>query len=303
MNQGTVIAVDALERERLDHDFNLRARCPDFQEQFDAWQMESEAFRAHWPFAALDIAYGRHRLETLDVFRPAPAAALPPACVFFHPGSWQRLDKAMFSFIARPFVEQGCAMLLANYPLVPERSLPEVVDSAGHCLDWVVAHAADLGVDGERICVFGHSAGGHLAAITYAQPHRLNEETRRAIRMVAAIGGFYDLEPVRRSFMNEGLSLSPETAYELSPIHSQDPLACDLLLALGELETREFAQQQESMARHVAGLQRAIEIVELTGQDHFSLVRNLLTPDHPVVSAILGRLSTMRIDRPLLKDG
>jgi arylformamidase len=51
--------------------------------------------------ARLDLAYGSHPGEHLDVF---PARGGPaPVHVFIHGGYWHRLDKSDSSFVARAF--------------------------------------------------------------------------------------------------------------------------------------------------------------------------------------------------------
>jgi acetyl esterase/lipase len=61
---------------------------------------------------------------------------------------------------------------------------------------WVLDHEEDLGVDGDRLALMGHSAGGHLVAIVAADPDLLaaHGHDRTDIDCVVALDGAgYDL--------------------------------------------------------------------------------------------------------------
>jgi acetyl esterase len=58
----------------------------------------------------------------------------------------------------------GAAVISVGYRRAPEHRFPAALDDAYAVLTWTAGHAAELGIDPERIAVGGHSAGGGLAA-------------------------------------------------------------------------------------------------------------------------------------------
>jgi acetyl esterase/lipase len=75
-------------------------------------------------------------------------------------GSVPAFDGPVSRYVGRTSV----AMLSLEYRLAPEYPHPTPVEDAYAGLVWLAEHAAELGVDPNRIAVMGDSAGGGLAA-------------------------------------------------------------------------------------------------------------------------------------------
>jgi acetyl esterase len=58
----------------------------------------------------------------------------------------------------------GAVVISVDYRLSPEHRFPAALDDAYAVLTWTAEHAAELGIEPERIAVGGHSAGANLAA-------------------------------------------------------------------------------------------------------------------------------------------
>jgi acetyl esterase len=104
----------------------------------------------------------------LRVYRPAgvPDGARLPVYVFFHGGGWVIGDLDTHDVACRQVTaESGVCVISVDYRLAPEHKFPAAVDDAWAATRWIVAHAAELGVDASRLAVGGDSAGGNLAAV------------------------------------------------------------------------------------------------------------------------------------------
>ncbi len=99
------------------------------------------------------------------VYRPKSAPCPLPALLWIHGGGYvigsaDQDDAQVKSIVA----QVGCAAVSVDYRLAPETPFPGPVEDCYAALAWLHAHAAELGVDPDRIAIGGASAGGGLAA-------------------------------------------------------------------------------------------------------------------------------------------
>ncbi|GAA3667932.1 alpha/beta hydrolase [Microbacterium marinilacus] len=64
----------------------------------------------------------------------------------------------------RRAADAGVAMVAVDYALAPEHRFPTPVEQGHAALEWLFAHADELGLDAARVGVAGMSAGGNIAA-------------------------------------------------------------------------------------------------------------------------------------------
>ena len=87
-----------------------------------------------------------------------------PVTLYMHGGGFVVGDLDTQDMIARALCAWGETLVVSvDYRLAPEHPFPAAPDDCWVALQWVVAHAAELGGDAGRIAVAGDSAGGNLA--------------------------------------------------------------------------------------------------------------------------------------------
>ncbi len=106
----------------------------------------------------------------LNVFLPDgwKAQDSRPAIVFFFGGGWVGGSPSQFFPHSRYLASRGMVAISAQYRTRGSHgtSPVECVNDGKSAIRWVRQHAAQLGVDPERVAAGGGSAGGHVAATT-----------------------------------------------------------------------------------------------------------------------------------------
>jgi acetyl esterase/lipase len=102
---------------------------------------------------------------SLRVYRPRTLAGDAPALFWIHGGGFLQGDPTQDERSSIDFARTlGITVVGLRYRLGPEHPAPAAIEDAYAGLSWLVAHAAERGVDPTRIAVGGASAGGGLAA-------------------------------------------------------------------------------------------------------------------------------------------
>jgi acetyl esterase len=104
----------------------------------------------------------------LHVFSPAGSSAggaRKPAIVFFFGGGWTSGSVTQFVPQATHLAQRGMVAIVADYRVFNRHgtSAFEAMADAKSAVRWIRAHAAQLGVDVNRVAAAGGSSGGHIA--------------------------------------------------------------------------------------------------------------------------------------------
>ena len=108
---------------------------------------------------------------TMDVFKPAkPNKA---AVVFVVSGGWMSDHSMLKSFapgIEKVFADGGFTVFEVVHGAQPRFKVTEIVEQVKTAIQFVHAHAAEYGIDGNRVGVSGISTGGHLSLMIAGSP-------------------------------------------------------------------------------------------------------------------------------------
>jgi arylformamidase len=258
-------------------EYNNRARVPDHPEIFARWAREAEDFRAEAMKerrAELGLQYGDTPRQTIDLFSPKGAAEAPLA-LFIHGGYWRSLDPSLFSQAARGANAHGIAVAVAGYDLCPEVTIAEIIDQIRHACLFLWLRT------GRRMMVYGHSAGGHLAAAMLATDwHGLYPKTPEDLVPAAySISGLFDLTPLLQVSMAADLRLDELSARATSPLFWPPPAAGRVFDAVaGALESSEFLRQSRVIAEAWGKTGVKTHYDEIAGTNHFTVVDALRDP-------------------------
>jgi acetyl esterase/lipase len=119
-----------------------------------------------------DIGYGAHPRQSFDLYAPIAPGMARPAVIFVHGGAFvdgnrNRTDE-IYANIGYYFARHGSVAINMGYRLAPDAVFPEASRDVGAVVAWARAHAAETGIDPNRIFLMGHSAGGaHVATYAY----------------------------------------------------------------------------------------------------------------------------------------
>lgn len=268
----------------LDAQYDNRGKVPNYDEYLARYVRRSEETRAELE-CRLAVPYGSHAWENLDIF-PGGGAGNSPIHLFIHGGYWTRLSKDEFSFVANATRGTGTATVVINYALIPGVDMAELVRQCRAALAWTWLNAASFGGDSQRLHISGHSAGGHLVAMLMATDWQAFDSRLPAqpIHSVLGFSGLYDLEPIRLSYLNDGLHLAAEQAAAFSPVRLARHCHCPVTLAVGDLEGPEYLRQSRALAEAWSGSASGPvpEVQVASESNHFSIVEQLDDPGSPM---------------------
>lgn len=103
-----------------------------------------------------------------DIYSPADRESPTrgnPAVLLIHGGAWSSGSRKALGGYALKLARNGFVAVTIDYRLAPRWKFPAQVDDVRTAIQWVSDHSESLGIDSQRIGVFGYSAGGHLACL------------------------------------------------------------------------------------------------------------------------------------------
>lgn len=263
-------------RAALDAAYNNSVAVTNSAEKLSHWTARSARLRTERALA-LDLAYGPGERNRIDLFACGQPGA--PLFVFIHGGYWQRNAKEIFACMAEGPLSIGFDAALVGYTLAPQATLAGIVDEIAAAFAFLAKVGPGYGMGQGGIVASGWSAGGHLAAMALELPQ---------VDAALSISGVFDLEPVRYSYLNDALRLTPDDIAPLSPIHRVSRTAKPIALVHGGAELPELRRQSHDYTAALAKAGRPCTARELAGHDHFSILEELATPGGAILPLLAG---------------
>lgn len=244
------------------------------------------------------LAYGEDRLQRYDVYAPR-GARNAAVLVFWHGGGWTNGYRDYVRFMAPHVTRLGMVLVAPSYRLAPAHRMPAPLDD---CLAVLATLARDIGAQGgapDRFYLSGHSAGGHLAAMTALRRDRWAGAgvPADAIRGCLPISGILDLyHPAPAPGSLEERVYTTVLAHDdedavMSPISWSVGNRVPFVLSHGERDSERVMRSNRRLFRLLRLQQGPVRHVVRGGRDHFQTHSDLRQADHAWY-ADLGRLVT-----------
>ncbi|HRE81845.1 MAG TPA: alpha/beta hydrolase [Opitutaceae bacterium] len=113
----------------------------------------------------LDLRYGDHERQTIDVWTPSSEKSFP-LIIYFHGGGFVSGDKSSLrnSRLLQQCRDAGVAVAAVNYRfLSPSVALQDCLHDAARAVQYLRHQAEKLGVDKSRVAALGSSAGAGIS--------------------------------------------------------------------------------------------------------------------------------------------
>ncbi|RLC59801.1 MAG: hypothetical protein DRI80_11980 [Chloroflexota bacterium] len=175
-----------------------------------------------------------YEIRALTVYRAYDGQTLldhQPVVFFVHGGAWIDGYRDWYQFVAYPFTgEEGWVTVVVDYRLTSDQVFiadqncslratcvpteatkaawyPDNIDDVAAAFQWTVDHIAENGGDADKIIVFGHSAGGHLASLLATSTYTDHQAIpRSAIKGLISMSGAYDLNSLNHAFWDSAVT-------------------------------------------------------------------------------------------------
>jgi acetyl esterase/lipase len=234
-----------------------------------------------------DVVYAEAAGEPLryDHYRPRRVTGPSPVVVLVHGGAWMTGDPSQAAGNALHWARRGIATVSISYRLAPAYHFPAPLDDVRRGLRHVRTHAAELGIDAERMALVGLSAGSHLALLAHLArgipeltpdlPRDL-EEISEDVRAVVLQYGPYDLSrgrPFPDGIDPAGELLGPHRGDPrwialASPVHHAAHASAPILLIHGTADTVVSHRESERMHGALRAAGKPVELLLLEGAPH-----------------------------------
>jgi len=255
-------------------EYDNRGRVPEHPEIFARWAREAADFRKASADAELGLAYGPSPRQFIDLFPAKDDDKMTPLALFIHGGWWRSLEPALFSQVAAGPNARGVTVALAGYDLCPQVSIATIIEQMRSACLWLWRKQR------KRIFVYGHSAGGHLAACMLAQDWKTfaSDAPADLVPAAYAISGVFDLSPLLHVSQNADLRLDGDETRRVSPLHWKMSPGRRFDAVVGGAESSEFLRQSRIIADgwRLRGVETRYE--EIASANHFTVVDPLSDP-------------------------
>ena len=211
-----------------------------------------------------DVVYGTADGQDLklDIY-PCATPGPHPAMLLIHGGGWAAGSKTGEAGTGKNLSKNGVVCFAVEYRFAPKYLWPAQILDCARAARWVRAHAADYGVDTNRVGAMGGSAGGHLSLMLgvikpddYQSPDDPNKALSAKVQCVVDLFGPTDMRGGQLSqqaahilsgFIGASAAEAPDKYADASPITHATKDASPVFFMHGDADTLVPLQQSQVM--------------------------------------------------------
>ncbi len=229
-----------------------------------------------------------------------------PVVIYLHGGGWESgshvLSGADFE-IMNPMRELGITVMSVEYRLTGESTrFPAHIEDVTDAIRYIVSHSEELGIDKDRLCLFGGSAGAHLSLLAALakdefRGDRSDDYDIRCVIALSAPMDFVDLssypeddlvliKEMLRGFLGGSYEQIPDVYRKASPIGYIKKSAPPILMAHGDKDRIVPIAQSDSFYEKGTAAGMNIEYIRVINGNH-GLGSDNGQPTSPGVSDIV----------------
>jgi len=187
---------------------------------------------------------------------------------------------ALFSSLQQELNKEGFVVASIDYRLPPGTRWPAPIEDAKCAVRFLRAHAEDLGIDANRIGVWGSSSGGMLSLLLgLSGPHAGFDrgqymDQSSAVQAVVDMFGLVDLndfedaEPIAQFLVRNAFSTSAEVLRAASPITYVNQDAPPLLILHGTADPLVRPRQSDQLAQRLQEAGVPVTLIKVQGAEH-----------------------------------
>lgn len=251
------------------------------------------------------LAYGEDSLQFGDLRLPDGDGPHPLA-IAIHGGYWRnRYDLVHLGHLCAALSDAGIATFNLEYRRVGDDGggFPGTLLDVAAGTRWIIDHAAEIGIDPERVVVIGHSAGGHLASWLGSLASVPSSSPIAAeplpLRGVVSLAGVLDLEEAwTRHLSNDAVvellggtpDEVPDRYMAASPL-ALLPVNTPQVLIHGDTDDLVPLAIAEHYHARALATGSPCELITLPGADHFAVI----DPSSDAWSAVLAAVKRLLI--------
>ena len=219
---------------------------------------------------------------TLNVFVPRKVSVeSKDILIFVYGGNWNSGKKEIYSIVGRNFAKRDIITVIPDYTLSPNASYDDMAKEIAKAISWTHDNVARYNGNPQRIFITGHSAGGHLAALSTMSPEYSQNLIKGIILNDAAGLDMYSYlkqyPPTSQDNYDVTWTTNPDDWKKASPLYFLDKNTPPILSYLGKKTYPSIIAGNKTFQDSLKTVQPKTELISLN-KKHVPMVTQYFFP-------------------------